>query len=109
MAPEAAASAQSEGPAPAGEREIMQALSDANWEVARSITGYYLSLAGAAFAWAGKRQPSTALSSTEAETFAASAAAAEVLWARGVVSRHGKNGANRVAIMGGVRLRWTSA
>ena len=43
-------SAQSEGPGAAGEREIMQALSDANWEVARSISGYYLSLAGAAFA-----------------------------------------------------------
>ena len=82
-------SAQSEGPAPAGEREILQALSDANWEVARSITGYYLSLAGAAFAWAGKRQPSTALSSTEAETFAASAAAAEVLWARGLMGELG--------------------
>ena len=82
-------SAQSEGPGAAGEREIMQALSDANWEVARSISGYYLSLAGAAFAWAGKRQPSTALSSTEAETYAASAAAAEVLWARGLMGELG--------------------
>ena len=42
-------------------------------------------LNGCAAAWVSKRQPATALSSTEAETYAAAAAAAEVVWCRGLL------------------------
>jgi len=57
-------------------------VSDANWEVARSISGYAIMYAGAALTWSCKKQPATALSSTEAETYSASAAVAELLWER---------------------------
>ena len=63
--------------------------SDSNWCTSKSITGYLLFLGNAAVAWASKKQPSTALSSSEAETFAAAAATAETLWARGLMGELG--------------------
>ena len=65
-------------------------VSDANWEVARSISGYAIMYAGAALTWSCKRQPATALSSTEAETYSASAAAAELLWERELMAELGE-------------------
>ena len=44
---------------------------------------------GAALGWTSKKQPSTALSSMEAETFAAAAAVAEVIWQRGLLTELG--------------------
>ena len=64
-------------------------LSDANWEAGPSVSGYLVMLAGGVMAWCSKRQPSTALSSSEAETFAAAAATAETLWARGLTGEMG--------------------
>ena len=62
--------------------EPPDAASDSDWSTGRSISGFYVCLAGAAVAWCSKRQPVTALSSTEAEYYAASAAGTEVLFIR---------------------------
>ena len=67
----------------------LHAISNANWETSCSCTGFVIMLNGCAIAWAAKKQPATALSSTEAETYAAAAAAAETVWARGLMSELG--------------------
>jgi len=67
----------------------LHAVSDANWETARSCSGVCLLLNGCVVAWVAKRQPATALSSTEAETYAAAAATAETVWARGLLGELG--------------------
>ena len=54
-----------------------------------STTGWCISLAGAAFAWASKRQACIAMSSTEAEIIAASACAVEVVHFRRLLSEMG--------------------
>ena len=49
----------------------VELMSDANWEHKESSVSAYLAmLYGAVVDWMSKRQPSAALSSTEAETFA---------------------------------------
>jgi hypothetical protein len=48
----------------------------------RSTTGYIFTLNGAAISWQSKRQPTVAVSSTEAEYMAAAAAVKESLWLR---------------------------
>ena len=69
---------------------VMQALSDANWEHdGPSITGHCTMFCGAALGWTSKKQQSTALSSMEAETFAAAAAVAETMWVRGLLGELG--------------------
>jgi hypothetical protein len=59
---------------------------DADWagdpDTRRSTTGYVFLFAGGAIAWKSKLQSSTALSSTEAEYIAISAAAREAKWIR---------------------------
>ena len=73
-----------------GEGGVAQALSDANWEPdGPSITGHCLMMHGGALSWTSKKQASTSLSSMEAETFAAAAAVAEVMWARGLLGELG--------------------
>ena len=67
----------------------LAALSDSNWETGPSVSGYMVMLAQGVIAWCSKRQPSTSLSSTEAETFAAAAATAETVWARGLIAEMG--------------------
>ncbi|GAA5907142.1 uncharacterized protein JCM6883_006157 [Sporobolomyces salmoneus] len=52
----------------------------------RSITGWAFTLAGAAVSWQSKRQPTVALSSTEAETLALSAAICEAIWLRSLLT-----------------------
>ena len=69
--------------------ERLHAVTDANWETSRSCSGIAIMLNGGAVSWAAKKQPATALSSTEAETYAAAAATAEVVWARGLLSELG--------------------
>ena len=68
----------------------MHGMVDASWEGdGPSVTGHYLMLNCGVVSWTSKRQQSTSLSSTEAETFAAASAAAEVMWARGLLGELG--------------------
>ena len=57
---------------------------DADWagdmDDRRSISGYTFITARGAISWSSKKQPSIALSSTEAESMAATAAAKEATW-----------------------------
>lgn len=61
--------------------------SDADWgndpESRRSITGYVFQFAGGLVSWSCRKQPTVALSTTEAEYMAMSAATQEALWWRG--------------------------
>lgn len=60
---------------------------DADWasdvDKRRSCTGYVYKMCGAAISWASKRQPTVALSSTEAEYMALSASIQEAIWLKG--------------------------
>ena len=65
------------------------AVSDSDWAVAHSTTGWHVSLAGAAIGHASKRQPCVSGSSTEAEIVAASTCANEVVYFRGLARELG--------------------
>ena len=54
------------------------------------MTGHVQMYYAGALSWTSKKQPSTSLSSAEAETFAAASAAADVLWARGLLNELGQ-------------------
>lgn len=66
--------------------EQFHGYSDADWgndsETRRSVTGYVFLHAGGAVAWSCRRQPTVALSTTEAEYMAIAAAGQEALWWR---------------------------
>jgi hypothetical protein len=59
---------------------------DSDWaqdpESRRSISGYVFDVAGGSVSWASKRQPTVALSTTEAEYMAAANATKEAIWLR---------------------------
>jgi hypothetical protein len=57
----------------------MHSLSDSDWSSGKSISGYVIMLAMGAVMWASKKQPVTALSSTEAEYYAASSCGVDTL------------------------------
>lgn len=61
---------------------------DADWasdpDERRSVTGYIFIKCDAPISWCSKRQPTVALSTTEAEYMAMSSAAQEALWLRGL-------------------------
>jgi hypothetical protein len=57
---------------------VLQGMSDSDWAVGHSTSGWMLFLAGAAVVYSSKRQPCIALSSTEAEIIAASACAVQI-------------------------------
>ena len=63
--------------------------SDSDWgsdrETRRSTTGYIFMISNAAVTWQSKRQPTVALSSTEAEYMAACQAAREAVWLRALL------------------------
>lgn len=69
------------------------AYADANWEDnkidGRSTTGYDIFLAGGPIAWKSKKQPTVALSSTEAEYMANADCAREVTWLRRLLTDMG--------------------
>ena len=60
--------------------------SDADWGSSlvdrRSISGYIFLIGGGAVAWSSKKQPTVALSSTEAEYMASSNATTQAIWLR---------------------------
>ena len=55
-------------------------MTDSDWAVRHSTSGYVFTLAQAAISWSSKRQPTIALSSCEAEIMAASEAAKEAVF-----------------------------
>ena len=70
-------------------RADLKGLSDANWAVKHSTTGYTFLFRSAAISWASKKQKSIALSSCEAEIMAASDAAKEGVYMDRFVSELG--------------------
>ena len=61
---------------------------DADW---RSTSGFMFSLGSAAISWSSKKQPTVALSSTEAEYRGAAMAACEVAWLRKLLADMGQS------------------
>ena len=55
-------------------------MSDSDWAVKHSTTGYVFSLGSACISWASKKQPTVALSSCEAEIMAGTEAAKEAVY-----------------------------
>ena len=64
---------------------------DSDWGKVHSTTGFALLFGGGSVAYQSKRQQSIALSSTEAEIMAASQAAAEIIYLRGLLGEMGVN------------------
>lgn len=62
----------------------IEGFSDADWggclDCRKSTTGYVFKPAGASMSWNSKKQPTVALSTTEAEYMACSAACQEIKW-----------------------------
>ena len=76
----------------------LEMYADSDWggsEDRKSITGYLALINGAPVSWQSKRQPTVALSSTEAEYMAATQATKEAIWLRQLLSElgHPQNGA----------------
>jgi len=69
--------------------DVLVGYSDSNWSVAHSTSGYTIELANASVCYSSKRQHCIALSSTEAEIIAASAAACEIVYLRGLLAEMG--------------------
>ena len=67
--------------------------SDADWggnlDDRRSTTGYVFSIAGGAVSWSSKKQPTVALSTTEAEYMALTQATKEGIWIRRLLEEIG--------------------
>ena len=61
---------------------VMHAESDSDWAVGHSTTGFVIFFGGAVVAFASKRQPCIAMSSTEAELIAASVCAKEIVYCK---------------------------
>jgi len=71
----------------------VSAYSDADWAAdkgdRKSVTGWIAMLNGDSVSWASKKQKVVALSSCEAELYAASAALQEIQWLRGLLNELG--------------------
>lgn len=69
-----------------GESKALHGYCDADWASdssdRRSVTGYVFLLQGGAITWNSKKQPTVALSTTEAEYMAMSTATQEAIWLR---------------------------
>ncbi|XP_036341057.1 secreted RxLR effector protein 161-like [Rhagoletis pomonella] len=64
----------------------------------RSCTGYIFKLSNAAVTWHSKRQPTVALSTTEAEYLSMSAAVREALWLKQFVNELDRSSTNTIPI-----------
>lgn len=62
---------------------------DSDWQICRSTSGWCIMYGGAVVGYGSKRQECIALSSTEAEIMAASQAAAEIMYVRGLLREMG--------------------
>lgn len=71
----------------------LQGWSDSDWggdpDTRRSTSGYTFTLGSGVVSWSSKKQPTIALSSTEAEYRAACGAACEVVWLRRLLGEIG--------------------
>jgi hypothetical protein len=80
------------------------AYSDADWGAdindRKSISGYVYLLSGGAISWSSKKQPTTALSSTEAEYMAATHATRHAIWLRQLLAELGFSQPGTSAIYG---------
>ena len=78
--------------------------SDADWgsdhETRRSTSGYIFMINNAAVTWQSKRQPTVALSSTEAEYMASCEAAREAVWQRAFLANLGYAQQNATVLHG---------
>lgn len=78
--------------------DILTGYCDADWasdiDKRRSCTGYLFKLSNAAISWGSKRQPTIALSSTEAEYMALSSATNEVIWLKNLLCELDSNQKN---------------
>ena len=72
-------------------RPELHAYSDSNWTIGHSTSGWAILYAGAVIGYGSKRQQSIALSSTEAEIMAASQAATEIMYFRGLLFELGRD------------------
>lgn len=76
----------------------IQGYCDADWandeDDRRSTTGYIFTCLGGAISWNTRKQPTVALSTTEAEYMALAAAAQEALWIRGLAQKLKINSCN---------------
>ena len=68
---------------------ILSGRSDSNWATRHSTTGYIFSVFNGAISWVCKKQPTIALSSTEAEIVSASASASEAVYLRTLLEELG--------------------
>ena len=76
----------------------LSGMSDSDWAVKHSTSGYTFQYMNATVSWASKKQPTVALSSTEAEIVAASEASKEALALRGLLSDLGVNDASPTSL-----------
>ena len=76
----------------------LEGMSDSDWAVRHSTTGWVFRLGAAAVSWASKRQPTIALSSCEAEIMAASEAAKEASYLDGFLAELGLKGDEPVSL-----------
>ena len=70
----------------------LSGMSDADWAVKHSTSGYIFTMSKAAISWGSKKQPSIALSSCESEIMAASEAAKEAIYLDRFVAELGFKG-----------------
>ena len=87
MAQHADDALQFDGTAPGA--DIFSVYSDSDWAVGHSTTGWCATYGNATVGYGSKRQQSVALSSTEAEIMAASLAACEIVFMRGLLREMG--------------------
>ena len=73
----------------ASPRPELHAYSDSDWSTGHSTSGWAILYAGAAIGYGSRRQQSVALSTTEAEIMAASQAACEIMYFRGILQELG--------------------
>ena len=76
-------------------------MSDSDWGVKHSTSGFVFKYNSAAINWGSKKQPSVALSSCEAEIMAASVAASEAIHLKGFLTELGLHTDEPISLIGG--------
>ena len=79
-----------------GNQQHLEGMTDSDWAVKRSTTGWTYQYCSAAISWSSKKQDSIALSSCEAEIMAASEAAKEALYLNRFLDEFGLKGPDPV-------------